>query len=262
MKKFLTALFFSNLCVGATTSTCGGDTAQMVDSQRRISVERLEEALGEFFSGDGVLFVKQKASIAEAVTSIEMLNEYTLLDQYDVVRATAKEREGGVKGSIMRHTMFRDRNVEIAVVTPDGRELLRLKRPFFWFFSRMEVSSGDTHIGTVRRRLSIHKKYELCRSAGKNADDHVVGTIKSPPWRLWKFPLYDSQGKGIGEVSKKWSGFLKEATTDADTFLVRFPGQWTNMEKALLLAASFAIDFDCFETNASDRASRSGRINT
>ena len=45
----------------------------------------------------------------------------------------------------------------------------------------------------------------------------------------------------VGQVSKKYGGFMKEAFTDADTFGVNFPMDLDVRVKAVLLAATFLI---------------------
>jgi hypothetical protein len=48
-------------------------------------------------------------------------------------------------------------------------------------------------------------------------------------------------GEQIGGVSKKWSGFLKEMFTDADTFGINFPVDLDVKIKAVLMGALFLI---------------------
>ncbi len=51
----------------------------------------------------------------------------------------------------------------------------------------------------------------------------------------------------VGEICKLWSGFVKEAFTDADNFGVTFPPNLDVRIKATLLGAVFLIDFMFFE---------------
>ena len=51
----------------------------------------------------------------------------------------------------------------------------------------------------------------------------------------------------VGKISKQWSGFLREGFTDADTFGINFPIDLDVRMKAVLLGASFLIDFIFFE---------------
>nr|VZI26387.1 unnamed protein product [Spirometra erinaceieuropaei] len=53
----------------------------------------------------------------------------------------------------------------------------------------------------------------------------------------------------IGIISKKWTGFLQEYLTDADTYAVTFPVDLQVTAKALLMAATFLIDFMFFENS-------------
>lgn len=45
----------------------------------------------------------------------------------------------------------------------------------------------------------------------------------------------------VGRISKQWSGFLKEAFTDADNFGVSFPMDLDVKMKAVMLGACFLI---------------------
>jgi hypothetical protein len=55
----------------------------------------------------------------------------------------------------------------------------------------------------------------------------------------------------VGEISKVWSGCLKEAVSDADNFTVAFPPDATPIQKALLAAAVIHLDFLLFEKQES-----------
>lgn len=45
----------------------------------------------------------------------------------------------------------------------------------------------------------------------------------------------------IGKISKQWTGFLKEAFTDADNFGVAFPMDLDVKIKAVMIGACFLI---------------------
>ncbi|KAJ8357129.1 hypothetical protein SKAU_G00199230 [Synaphobranchus kaupii] len=51
----------------------------------------------------------------------------------------------------------------------------------------------------------------------------------------------------IGTISKQWTGFLREAYTDADNFGIKFPMDLDVKIKAVMLGACFLIDFMFFE---------------
>ncbi|XP_045150969.1 phospholipid scramblase 1 [Echinops telfairi] len=51
----------------------------------------------------------------------------------------------------------------------------------------------------------------------------------------------------VGKLSKHWTGFVKEAFTDADNFGIQFPLDLDVKMKAVMLGACFLIDFMFFE---------------
>ena len=73
------------------------------------------------------------------------------------------------------------------------------------------------------------------------------------PVRHYLFPLFctgctsQRAEQEIARISKKWSGLLKEAYTDSDTFGVTFSKNLDNHSKYILLGAVFLIDFLYFE---------------
>ncbi|XP_035751122.1 phospholipid scramblase 1 isoform X4 [Egretta garzetta] len=61
----------------------------------------------------------------------------------------------------------------------------------------------------------------------------------------------------VGRISKQWTGFLKEAFTDADNFGITFPMDLDVKMKAVMIGACFLIDFMFFE-HSGDNQQRTG----
>ncbi|XP_009466809.1 PREDICTED: phospholipid scramblase 1-like [Nipponia nippon] len=61
----------------------------------------------------------------------------------------------------------------------------------------------------------------------------------------------------VGRISKQWTGFLKEAFTDADNFGIIFPMDLDVKMKAVMIGACFLIDFMFFEYTG-DNKQRTG----
>ena len=61
------------------------------------------------------------------------------------------------------------------------------------------------------------------------------------------FEVQTMDGNNVGKITKQWSGFAKEAFTDADNFGVTFPLDLDVKVKAVLVGAVFLIDFMFFE---------------
>ncbi|NXX25364.1 PLS1 scramblase, partial [Nicator chloris] len=51
----------------------------------------------------------------------------------------------------------------------------------------------------------------------------------------------------VGRISKQWTGFVREAFTDADNFGISFPMDLDVKMKAVMIGACFLIDFMFFE---------------
>lgn len=76
-----------------------------------------------------------------------------------------------------------------------------------------------------------------------------VFRLFGPALKPWTFEIR-KDGTKVGVITKKWSGFLKEAFTDTDNFGVIFDAPLTKDNKALLLGAVFLIDFVHFENKS------------
>ncbi|XP_063105226.1 phospholipid scramblase 1 isoform X3 [Cavia porcellus] len=61
----------------------------------------------------------------------------------------------------------------------------------------------------------------------------------------------------VGKISKQWSGFVREAFTDADNFGIQFPLDLDVKMKTVMLGACFLIDFMFFE-HTDNQNQRSG----
>ncbi|XP_060785072.1 uncharacterized protein LOC132891480 isoform X1 [Neoarius graeffei] len=61
------------------------------------------------------------------------------------------------------------------------------------------------------------------------------------------------ESAAVGCISKQWTGFVREAFTDADNFGIKFPLDLDVKMKAVLLGACFLIDFMFFENQQNRR---------
>jgi uncharacterized protein YxjI len=200
-----------------------------------------------FFGTRDQLFIQQKKEWTEILIDWETKNRYAVMDGDRNVLGAVAERAGGFLDVLRRGFLRSHRGFEVDVLDPGGAPILNLSRKFFFFFSDLEVRSGDGRkLGSVHRRFGIlYKKYDL-----KDESGTCFATIKSPLWRLWTFPVLDRTGNQRSTISKRWGGALREIFTDADTFMVDYgSGQWREGQKAVIFAAAISIDFDFFENN-------------
>ncbi|MGB0620401.1 MAG: phospholipid scramblase-related protein [Myxococcota bacterium] len=192
-------------------------------------------------------FIRQKKEWTEILVDFETRNQYQVLGEDQQEVGTISEVSSGIGGFMKRNIMGSHRALDIRVHDADGAGVLRLSRPFFFFFSSLEVhAEGGARLGRVERRFGlIRKKYDLLDEHG-----HCFARIASPLWRLWTFPAKHERENGEAAVSKKWGGALREVFSDADTYRVLIEsGTWTGPERWVLFAAAVSIDFDFFENN-------------
>ena len=133
----------------------------------------------------------------------------------------------------------------------------------YYFFSR-EILALNHELGTFMKYFNTDIKYfrSLCapQYSIKDAQGNVVLMIEGPVCTTTicgsdvEFEVMSPDGQSkVGKISKQWSGFLKEAFTDADIFGINFPIDLDVRMKAVLLGACMLIDFNFFEkTNNKD----------
>ena len=204
----------------------------------------------ERLSSISSLVVSQQKEWGEILTAFETKNRYTVSDVSDTRLYLAAEEAGS---TLLRWFLKARRPFTISVLTKEastdglsiqpGRVVLRVMRPFRFYFHRAEVvDSQGQSLGVIERRFSVlHRIYSVLDSSGEEVFQ-LFGPILHP----WTFRIRND-GVEYGKITKKWSGLLKEGFTDADNFGVMFPAEWDVKLKALFLGAVFLIDFVHFE---------------
>ncbi len=191
------------------------------------------------------LVVSQQKEWGEILTGFETKNRYAISDVSGSRLYLAAEEAGS---TLLRWFLKALRPFTIAVLTENGQVILRVIRPFRFYFHRADVvdSQGQT-IGAIERRFSVLRRiYSVLDSSGEEVFQ-LFGPILHP----WTFQIRND-GIEYGKITKKWSGLLKEGFTDADNFGVMFPAEWDVKLKALFLGAVFLIDFVHFENKGNN----------
>ena len=186
------------------------------------------------------LIVRQIVEGLEAITGFETQNRYEVLTPEGEQVMYAYEESGGLS----RFFLKTHRPLEIHVVDTNGSPILTASREFFWFLSHLNMSDDSgRHVGALNRQFGFKRRLTLT-----DRDDQPLGEITGSLFRPFTFFVNDLSGQEIGRVTKQWSGFGREAFTDADTFQVLFNDPDMSEEfRLLLLTAAFAIDLDFFE---------------
>jgi hypothetical protein len=195
------------------------------------------------------LVVRQRTSVMEDFTGLEALGRYTVMTEQGAFTAGFAEHGEGAGAFFSRWFLKARRPFTMGLYPAEhsGQPLLLLQRPWRWFFSELEVreAASGRVVGRLRQRWNwLRKQLDL-----EGPDGRPLGRLIGPVFRPWTLLLEtgpESNPREVGRIEKKWSGFLREAFTDADTFLVTLPSGDARL-RTLLLAASILVDFLWFE---------------
>lgn len=187
------------------------------------------------------LMIRQRVERLEAITGFETANRYTVMTPHGEELFYAQEESG----TIGRIFLKSHRPLTLRISDRSGKDVLVSNRSFFWFFSHLHVKDPQgRHLGSLRRRFSFPSRKMTVEGPG----GQPVAEIRGPLLRPKTFMIY-RQEREIGRVTKQWSGLLKEAFTDADTFKLELNSPGLDRDLApLMLAAAFAVDLDFFES--------------
>jgi uncharacterized protein YxjI len=187
-----------------------------------------------------MLFISQKKEMVEVFTDFETKNKYAILDESGQQVLFAAEKGGGF---FMRQFLNTQRSFEMDVIDKNQNLFLKFRRPFKFFWDELSIfDSNDVLLGTIKWQFAILKKKFLV--LGKMGEE--LCRIEAPALKPWTFKLLKEENQ-IGQITKRWSGALKEMFTDADNFTVEFPLNFDHSQRALLLGALILIDFKYFE---------------
>ncbi len=199
----------------------------------------------DLFTGNE-LYIQQRKEWVEIFTDFETANQYRVMNPDKDEIGIIAERKGGLLTTLLRMFLRAHRSLTLDVYDSEGKHILEITRPFYFFWSELTVKKPKGPIiGMVRRRFSLlSKKFTLYKSS-----ETEFAYIKSFIWKLWTFPLFDMQDRERGGISKKWGGLLKEVFTDSDTFQIQYDSKWTKDQKMVIFGAAMSIDLDYFEEN-------------
>lgn len=189
------------------------------------------------------LGVRQRVDMAEVAFGIEWRNRYTIEDPNNHVRFHALERSGGPLGILLRQFLKGARPFRMEVRDDADQLVLHFRRPFRFFFHRLEIFDPEGRfLGAVRRRFSVVRR----RYAIENDRGFQLAELFGPLLRPWTFEIH-VRGQKQGLIRKQWSGLGKEIFTQADNFYLQFDHVLEERLRPLCLGATFLIDYAHFE---------------
>jgi len=205
------------------------------------------------------LIVRQKRKTVEMFTSWSSKNKYDISDNAGTELFKAEEHSE----TWDRQCWGAARAFDMMIEDLQGNVLIQLNRPFAYCDQDMSVwSPPENNIGSITQEWAAWSpKYTV-----KDQEGNVAFIIEGPHECCYcscgediEFKVYTADGATeIGKVSKKWRGFFSEAIIidGCDIFGINFPKDLDVTKKALLLGATFLIDYNFFERNSKGKRQR------
>lgn len=196
-----------------------------------------------------MLFDRRRYLVKEHVAFVKLTDTYDIFDpetgtQIGIAKeepsALAKYGRLLVKKALLPTTVnLYDREGAPPVLT------LHKSPGLFRHNVRVSDAKG-THLGHFRSKLfSLGGGFHVYDPSGE-----PMAEVKGD-WKGWNFKILATDGRELGQVTKKWAGIGKELFTSADNYMIALADEVVGRPgtAALLLAASVSIDIVFKEGN-------------
>ena len=127
---------------------------------------------------------------------------------------------------------------EIEIKGLDGKKILKVKKGFSFFLSKIQVfDENDNLVGIFKQRLSFNTNFDMLDKREK-----LVCKLKGN-FIGWNFKFLRGDTE-VGLVTKKWAGIGKEMFTSADNDILEIKNKVEKDSplRLLILAAVICID--------------------
>ncbi|XP_077015246.1 phospholipid scramblase 2 [Tamandua tetradactyla] len=207
----------------------------------------------EYLTQINQLLVCQRVELLEVLTCLETSNKYEIMNKQGQRIYFAEEKSHW----FLRHFCGPRRPFTMTIYDNVGRDVIALHRSLrcscCWSNCclqklKVEAPPGEK-IGYVYQ--SFHPFFPKFKLKNENKEDLMK--IRGPCMVSrclmnvnFNILSLDDE-KVIGTISKQWTGYVTDMFTDANKFRIQFPFDLDVKMKALMLAASFLIDYMYFE---------------
>ena len=184
---------------------------------------------------NNIYFVKEHVGMFKAANNYDIYDPST-----EAVIMECREDRLGILTKILRFTDYKRMTpFDIQIRTPEGQQVIRVKRGIALFLSKVEVlDENDRVIGMFKQKIfSIGGAFTVF-----DANENPVCQLKGK-WTGWDFKFLDGETE-LAHVTKKWAGVGKELFTSADNYVLQISDNVPadNVARQLILAAVMCID--------------------
>lgn len=213
----------------------------------------------EYLTQIDQILIHQKIELLEAFVGFETNNKYEIKNSMGQIVYKANEDTD----CCTRQCCGSLRSFDLDIKDNMDKVVIRLIRPlrcmaccFPCCQQEMEVQAPPgTTIGYIKQDWHPF----LPKFSIQGADGETFMKLDGPCFACnccgdVNYELMGKDGEqSVGRISKQWSGLVKEAFTDTDNFNVQFPRDLDVKMKAVLLGATFLIDFLFFERGSNNK---------
>ena len=179
--------------------------------------------------------------VKEHVGMFKAANNYDIYDpQTGEIIMECREDKLGVITKVLRFTDYKRMTpFDVQVRTPQGEQVVRVKRGISIFLSKVEVLDENNQIigGFQQKFFSIGGAFTVL-----DARQNPICQLKGK-WTGWDFRFLDKD-RELAHVTKKWAGIGKELFTTADNYVLQISEgvPEDDVARQLILAAVMCID--------------------
>ena len=151
-----------------------------------------------------------------------------------------REERLGLLTKMLRFTDFkRSMPFDIQIRTPDGQQIVRVKRGVSIFLSNVSVlNENNQPIGGFKQKFfSIGGSFNILDTGG-----NPVCELRGK-WSGWDFKFMAGDTE-LAHITKQWAGMGKELFTSADNYMLQISDSvpTDSMIRQLIFAAVMCID--------------------
>ena len=179
--------------------------------------------------------------VKEHVGMFKAANNYDIYDpETNEIIMECREEKLGWLTKILRFTEYKKMTpFDIEIKTPDGKQIVRIKRGISFFLSKVSVfDENDQLIGGFKQKFfSIGGAFNVL-----DQNDQPVCSLEGK-WTGWDFKFMHENNE-LAHVTKKWAGLGKELLTSADNYILDISETVPvdGAARKLILAAVMCID--------------------
>ena len=182
-----------------------------------------------------IYFVKEHVGIFKAANNYDIHDPGT-----GQIIMECREEHLGFFTKMLRFTDWKRMTpFDVQIRTPDGSQVVRVKRGVSIFLSKVEVlDANNQYIGGFKQKFfSIGGAFTVL-----DANEQPVCELKGK-WTGWDFRFLSGEVE-LAHVTKKWAGLGKEMFTSADNYVLEISESVPadSVARQLILAAVMCID--------------------